>query len=464
MAVHHQRDSTNGGITYGKACDRDLPPTRVGYAPLRSLLMRRENNVQLPDEYDQINNDLRLFWSISPEDLWDRVDAMRALSTTWTLSVRDGELYTSHKSDSETEGIMRMRIDGQVDLIRQIAGYLPDLDAVHNIDDAPSQFVGYNHRIELSHYIEDDEFADSNEEIDTTERGWQAGCSATSPLGIAARRAAGASRGRRPDLARTRPSKMAHSLEQKSFISNHRAAMDPCQHPDLMPIHSAFASKSPVVGPLMPLFSLSKTALHADIMAVPTEQVQENAMYIPWQHRHRDALLWRGSTTGPDHNEHVNWRSTQRTRLVKLGDTGSPTSTSGDLKILASADDLGQSTIAENAVTISQEDAKVRYMDVAFAGSPIRKAKYWWQKASTLTSQNVTRTMAPARPLRKITRLRLLWTSRKQRTISMSSTWMEMRGQHGSSALFLPAQSCSRAPSTVSFLRMHEDRRTEGCS
>jgi len=392
-------------------------PTQACPFCLGPALKNSENHVQLPDEYDQIHNDLRLFWALSPAESHRRMEDARQNPMTWTIFVRDGKIGVSRGDHVASEGITQERIYQQLELIQDIAGFLPDLDAVHSMDDAPSQFIGYNHQIELEHYENGEEYFDAQEEIDTTNRGWQAACSILSPLGVAAEHA-GAARGTSQNPNLFRPAPFGTDLEGKTFIQDHRAAMHPCQHPNLIPIHSAFASKSPVVGPLIPLFSLSKTTLHADILGVPTEQFGAMAHMIPWRYRYRNTLLWRGRTTGPDHRRLVDWPSTQRTRLVRLGNIKGPTD-AGDapvISMLGSGDETRGSSIGAEAITTEIEYANANYLDVAFAGNPIRMTL---RTTHELTRQSVGKQTVRARLCRITTRSHPTWAPKQRHNTSM---------------------------------------------
>lgn len=340
--------------------------------------MNSDNNVQLPDEYDQIHRDLLLFRALSPHELRNQVAKARKLPMTYSISVRNGHIDTSLNFDPTKIHNTQVRIDQQVGLIRDIAKDLPDFDAVYSIDDVPTQFIEYNHRLEMIDHIDSQEgYFDTRAEWDFSYRGWQAGCSSSSPLGEVSNQGR-YKRGKPQDPRTFRPARFTTALESKSFIKDHRATMDPCLHPDLIPIHSAFASKSPVVGPLIPVFSLSKTTMHADILGVPTEQVEVNGELIPWEQRTQDALLWRGRTTGPWHKRKNDWRSTQRTRLVKMSNGRGWTRTHKDeadsvVHMLPPSSVVGRSTLDQSAVAEEWEKVNSHYMDVAFTGSVIRK-------------------------------------------------------------------------------------------
>lgn len=73
-----------------------------------------------------------------------------------------------------------------------------------------------------------------------------------------------------------------------------------------------------VGGFVKPVFSLSKTTLHSDILAVPVEQWVEDLPVVPWAERTSDKLLWRGSNTGMHYAKHTPWQNSHRIRAINL--------------------------------------------------------------------------------------------------------------------------------------------------
>lgn len=110
--------------------------------------------------------------------------------------------------------------------------------------------------------------------------------------------------------------------ESKTFIHDHRATMDPCYHPQHTLNHGIylFWDSHPVPHRFTaPQFSLSPTTLHIDIHAMSLGQASAFAEDDPsWEYKDDDNLFWRGSPTGMWHREGLNWRYSQRVRLVNL--------------------------------------------------------------------------------------------------------------------------------------------------
>ena len=160
----------------------------------------------------------------------------------------------------------------------------------------------------------------------------------------------------------------------KSFVSDITGNTDLCAHPHIVNMHGITAGKAPnVAGRLEAMFSLSKTSLHTDVLAVPVEQWMETLPSIEWSQRNNSKLMWRGSNTGVFHSTQTPWRDSHRTRLVH--DTSKYIDTERD--ILPTPGMIG-----EAAKATSMKDAMLHYrsgsanarlFDISFAGQPIRE-------------------------------------------------------------------------------------------
>lgn len=149
--------------------------------------------------------------------------------------------------------------------------------------------------------------------------------------------------------------------------------MDICSHPRQIDGHGLLAGKNPHHAALVPLFCLSKTTLHADILGVPTEQYSTNVPQVPWEEKIHDKLLWRGSNTGIHFSKETPWRDSHRVRLVRLaaekqgkkGMLAPPKKADGR----ASGQSLGDGVWETEKGIINEH-----YADVAFTGDAIRKS------------------------------------------------------------------------------------------
>ncbi|KAL7408836.1 glycosyl transferase family 90-domain-containing protein [Mrakia frigida] len=259
------------------------------------------NNVGLPDEYDRINIDLAPFRAFSPSFLRSRISKTQEHEDTFTLSVQSGHVSTNHITyDSEKIGGSDDRRNGQVELIKSVAKWIPDFDAVYSIHDSPTRFISDMHREELIELAEDGEYYDPSVEMDTSRHGWEAACPPRSPI-------------------RAQPPLPAPTA--KSFIVSHVATMDICQHPSVLGLHGTTAGVYPYTqGDLMPIFSLSKTKFHADILGIPVEQWGEDLPgdEVDWESKTDRRLLWRGRNTGGYFSTETPWRDSHRARLAKM--------------------------------------------------------------------------------------------------------------------------------------------------
>ncbi|KAG7570939.1 hypothetical protein FFLO_01137 [Filobasidium floriforme] len=268
------------------------------------------NEVQLPDEYDQINKDLYLYRALSPGELNRRLDTASESEDTFTISIKHHNVRTRSTYDGEAIGGADERLEAQIELLMDygMESWLSDMRVVYGIHDGPTGFIGYDHRSDLETLVQDDEYYRTVEELDTTVRGWEAAC----PYGSPARRLTPSNRG------------AAGLALGKTFVQDPSVSQfDICNHPEYMDLHGALNGRRPhVQQTLLPTFSLSKTALHTDVLGVPMEQWMESLPTIPWERRTQDKLLWRGSNTGAYYSDEIDWRKTHRVRLVELASGG----------------------------------------------------------------------------------------------------------------------------------------------
>lgn len=316
----------------------------------------QEHEVQLPDEYDRINVDLAPFRGLAPAVLRRRIAELQAPGQgheSFTLAVHGGQASTSHVTyDGASIGGADDRKAGQLALVADVARWLPDFEAVYSIHDAPTRFVSYGHRQDLEFAAEDGEYLDPAVEVDVDGHSWAAACPYGSPL--------------RKDGPQPVPA-------GKSFIKSHTASMDLCSHPSVPALHGLTLGLTPAPqAELLPLFSLSKTGLHADILGIPVEQWLESASddgATAWSEKTDDRLLWRGRNTGGVFSADVDWRSSHRARL---------TATSGDdvkgsFPVLPSPGEAdGSRTLANATLDRSLASLNRAMLDVGLAYDPIQ--------------------------------------------------------------------------------------------
>lgn len=150
----------------------------------------------------------------------------------------------------------------------------------------------------------------------------------------------------------------------RSYIYDHSAAMDICQHPENMNLHGFTSVSGTDPGPLVPLFTFAKTNVHSDILVTPLEQYSDTYIgYEPdWDKKTKNMLMWRGSTTGIDFYVQNDWKNSQRARLHFLANDKEGT------KSVLWAE--GDGAIREKTYNVNGLNRA--YMDVAFAGGPVQ--------------------------------------------------------------------------------------------
>jgi hypothetical protein len=154
------------------------------------------------------------------------------------------------------------------------------------------------------------------------------------------------------------------------FVTDHRASFDLCRRPAALDLHGAFVGKRPKTMPYLPIFSMSKTALHADILGLPySHDIKRDP--LPWAQKTESRAVWRGSITGGHYAKDIPWRDTQRFRLIDL----------------TQSKKAAYVRYATGSERMSEREAAERYLDVKLTGKPIRECD-----SSFLLLQNATRT------------------------------------------------------------------------
>ncbi|BEJ11490.1 hypothetical protein CspHIS471_0109120 [Cutaneotrichosporon sp. HIS471] len=311
-----------------------------------------DNGIQLPDEYDQIDRDLRLFRALHPNDILLRMNRAARDPDTFTIKVHHG-LMRSTSSVNSSDWLHVARKDGQLELIRPIVEYLPDMIAVYTVHDTPFNFISYSHREELLEHVDDDEYIDSDDKIDRTMRGWAAACPGSSPL-------------RRFTAGNRLPLRSSQTVD-RTFIVDHKASMDPCAHPELVRLHGFLSGKVPAVEELSAKFAISKTWLHADVLGIPPEMVADNVTLVPWSGKVQNRLLWRGANTGMYYSSGMEWRDSHRVRLMELGDEAE-----GTANVLAPPGRMEGRSVGKSAMAQDVGLANTAHFDMAFVDAPIQ--------------------------------------------------------------------------------------------
>ncbi|KAK0215637.1 glycosyltransferase family 90 protein [Armillaria fumosa] len=320
-----------------------------------------KNNVQLPDEYDQIYRDFELYWSIRPVDLNRIVREWEDHEDTFTLGKEEGHRvglarYTIR--DPATYGHIVSGVQMFSEMLEDVDEFLPPFRAVfhphdnpeHSLFSIPSNALAVIGIQDIDYPI-----------VPIKDYGWIFGCAPTS-------------------LAWKDPIDFTFNVSwpspppdtPKTFVFNHRKAMDPCLHPRLLREHGQFLPfrQGPFpVRRMVPAFAYSQTLLHHDITIAHRaswlgEISDEEA--IPWEKKTDDRLHWRGSTTGTPLLKHIEWQFSHRIRMMDWVEKGMD----GNVTILAPL------TSSEERVGKGESVQKARYgpamLDMAFSGGPVQ--------------------------------------------------------------------------------------------
>lgn len=100
----------------------------------------------------------------------------------------------------------------------------------------------------------------------------------------------------------------------RSFISSAYEAIDLCNHPEYLQLHSLTGNYGigPTPVPFWPLFSHSKMQLYSDLLITPLEQYEQDVgPDVVWEQKEEDKLLWRGSSTGSRYDRRTLWKLSQ---------------------------------------------------------------------------------------------------------------------------------------------------------
>ncbi|KAH7096642.1 hypothetical protein BKA62DRAFT_491687 [Auriculariales sp. MPI-PUGE-AT-0066] len=268
--------------------------------------------VQLLDEYDQLNSDLEIFWALSPKDMREAQHQWERHEDTFTIgkqnATSDPELLTYNLTDENLEKSGKWRAGLQMGIINPVKEHIPPFRATWTAHDAPRLFISWELREQARKAVESGTYIDFSKSKDMPAV-WASACSPDSPL-------------RKTFDAKQRyHSTDGYLRAPKSFITDFRTSMNPCQSPDLIHL-STFADFPDGPQPrkaFVPAFTRSKTFIHADILGIPTEDVMnEKPDDVPFAEKTEPRMLWRGRTTGMAISAGKMWNMSHRLRFVEL--------------------------------------------------------------------------------------------------------------------------------------------------
>ncbi|GAA5953962.1 hypothetical protein JCM21900_003066 [Sporobolomyces salmonicolor] len=327
----------------------------------------KANRIILTDEYDQIHRDLEPFWALEPSDLAHRVRVMQDRDETFTIRVTAGKV-----TEVGEQAFLR-RAKDLGDLISRFSAHVPDVNLTFTRHDQPACQLDWFHKERMIELAQMGEFWGPSEFLATGNpalSNWAVGCPPDSPLRQIETQILEAYEDEEavPSRDELKPKlKAAYTppeSSKRSYIYDHQAAMDICQHPEIMPIHGFTSAPGTDPGPLVPLFTFAKTNIHSDVLVTPLEQYSDTYIgYDPdWDKKEFNKLMWRGSTTGIDFYVQNDWKNSQRARLHFVANEQK-----GSKDVLYAE---GDGAVREKQFNVNGLNRA--YMDVSFSGGPVQ--------------------------------------------------------------------------------------------
>ncbi|KAJ8486950.1 hypothetical protein ONZ45_g14504 [Pleurotus djamor] len=291
----------------------------------------QDNNVLLPDEYDQIHRDLEPFWALDPMDLQKLVADEQAVVETFTIGKDkpgDHIAVVNHSFADPDHWREKNALRGAqdiIDLLKEVEDHLPPFRAVVSPMDNPMLLTDYASIHTLLQAVTRNQ---SSELPKPTPKNLRLACPPDSPAyqyGI--------------DYTKPPPP----PSQNASFIWNHGFAMDPCSHPSLFYQHGEY--------------------LGLDERHIPPQEEVAPSDDPEWEDKLDERISWRGRNTGIWFAEDGRWKSTQRTRLIQLA-----SDLNGTVRVLVPKPDgfaVGPGRLVEKA------RLNPALFDMAFADQPI---------------------------------------------------------------------------------------------
>ncbi|KAJ7591036.1 hypothetical protein C8J56DRAFT_1135555 [Mycena floridula] len=275
----------------------------------------QDHQVQLPDEYDQIFMDIEPFWGIPPARLQSIQRDWEAHADSFTvgkdaiddsISLLNSTLPNPSSRQGLAAGAFML-----MDLLEDVQQHIPRFRAVFSPHDNPNLLTDFKLKKLATDAASQGTVMDHR--VSTKLDGWISACD---PSSLAWRTKFNWENPPRKPRRR-----------QKTFIHDHRKAMDLCGNPRLLQQHGQFLShkKGPVPHSiLIPQFSYGPTMLHHDITTAMPHNFRELSRSddLDWDEKTDERLHWRGSNTGIWHADESFWRSSHRIRMMEWAHQG----------------------------------------------------------------------------------------------------------------------------------------------
>ena len=332
------------------------------------------HDVHLPDEYNEIYEDMEPFWGIDPRELANTQSMLENKPGLVTIAKTKTSVEIVRSTIPEADAPLLKVVNKVLALLDDVAPELPPFRFSLSPHDRPDMLSDW--RIEQ---IAREAAANGTstspprfirclltpvaltqkELPEVMESGWIQACSPDSPA------------------RRTNPLSSSLPLVflpgSKTFVASHRATMDPCKHPSLLVEHGQFLEHNQGPMPqrsLVPRFSLCASMLHHDIRPpVPygwtwSEDPEEGAFEgdVTWEDKVDERLGWRGRTTGMYAEPGWRWTFGQRARLVTIANT-----LEGNVSVLVTH---GKQPVGEGQ-ELRRAHVNPAWMDVAFTDVPV---------------------------------------------------------------------------------------------
>ncbi|KAF8874754.1 glycosyl transferase family 90-domain-containing protein [Infundibulicybe gibba] len=244
-----------------------------------------KHHVQLPDEYDQIFHDLEPFWGIEPGDLHKIQAELEKKKDSYTVGKNETNDLSVLTYAFEPGRYSQLIVGSSdiVSILQEVEEYLPDFRITISPHDGPNRLSDYAVKSAVL----------------------EAASSKTCKFYYS---------NFRSNLTTC----------EKTFIHDHRQAMDPCLHPNHFHYHGQYLSHNMGPAPqatMVPEFSYCSTTIHHNIrIPVPYEWIEDiypRSDDAEWETKVDERLLWRGSNTGIFHAHSIRWENSHRNFLVR---------------------------------------------------------------------------------------------------------------------------------------------------
>ncbi|KAI1008042.1 hypothetical protein K3495_g193 [Podosphaera aphanis] len=296
----------------------------------------RAKNVQLIDEYDNVQQTLTPFWGLKPATIRARSREAIGFDSNNFIGVliRKGEI-------KKIAGGEEWQMKATADMMKGFIQYLPDMDLAFNIHDEPRVIVPYDDLRRLvsiannvskptASAVENPRNAWSERPVDLSDgsrfedvRRTRFNVFAHQPTWTHSRMSCSPDSPSRPiDDGPTEDNVASYATGELGFVYNHTAFSDICQSPSFGEKYGFFDRPNAfnVAHDLMPVFSQSKLSSFNDILypspwywcdKVPYKESTD----FPWSEK-KNQVYWRGSTTG-GFSRDGSWRRQHRQHMVQ---------------------------------------------------------------------------------------------------------------------------------------------------